>query len=124
MFGNFFCLAIGFFYTTSEELPTAHLSKKESRYYRFLRSKHLQNKKVFQAFLLLALPCGLCILSMEKIIRARQWRFVYTVFCRAFHGASFEKKSRFYHFFRPKYKCGIKSFTNILLQHQAHLHFL
>jgi len=102
MFGKFFSLEIGFFYTTSVELSTAHRSKKESRFYRFLRSKHLQNKNIFQTFLLLALPCGLFILSMEKIIRARQWRFFYTVFCRAFHGASFEKKITVLCFFQTE----------------------
>jgi hypothetical protein len=35
----------------------------------------------------------------------------------------FQKEPRSYHFFQPKCKCEIKNFTNILLQHHAHLHF-
>ena len=123
MFRRLFCLAIGFFHTTCVEVSTVNLSKKESRFYRFLKSKYLRNKKVFQRFLLLALPCGLFILSMENIIRTRQWRFVHTVFVGLSTAHLLKKKSRFYHFLKPKYKCEMKSFTNILLQRHAHLHF-
>ena len=37
------------------------------------------------------------ILSMEETIRTSQFECVHTVSCRAFHGGSFEKESKFYH---------------------------
>jgi len=38
------------FYINCVEFSTVYLSKKELRFYRFLKSKYLQNKNVFQEF--------------------------------------------------------------------------
>src|SRR5579862_5773431 len=62
------------FYTVCVGLLTAHLSKKRLRFYYFLKSKYIQNKKVFRTFLLLTPSYGLFILSMGKSIKTPQWR--------------------------------------------------
>jgi hypothetical protein len=51
------------------ELSSAHLSRKRPGCYHFLKSRYMQNRKVFQTVLLcweVALPSRLFILSMEK----------------------------------------------------------
>ena len=52
------------------ELSSAHLSRKRPGCYHFLKSRYMQNRKVFQTVLLcweVALPSRLLILSMGKL---------------------------------------------------------